>query len=184
MDDKNPAPPVAPGGWLALTFLLLIYVSSFMDRTILSALGEPIKRELGLSDTQLGLLGGLAFALTYSILGVPFARLAERRSRKMIIVVVVAIWSAMTALCGFAQGFAQLLAFRAFVGLGEAGFTAPAHALISDYFPPRSTRRRAIDFLSRHSPRSPSRRARRGMDYSFIWLAMGLCCGWFAGARV
>ena len=130
------ADTVRRGGWRALAVLVAIYMSSFIDRTILSTLGEPIRHELGLSDMQLGMLGGLAFAATYSILGVPIARLAERFSRKRIIIISVTFWSAATAACGWASNFIQLLLLRGGVGLGEAGFTAPAHALISDFFPP------------------------------------------------
>ncbi len=127
---------VRSGGWWALSLLVAIYVLSFVDRTILSSLGEAIRHELGLSDTQLGLLGGLAFALTYSVLGVPVAFLSERVSRKAVITIAVVIWSVMTMLCGLAGGFASLLLLRAGVGIGEAGFTPPAHALLSDFFPP------------------------------------------------
>ena len=128
---------VRPGGWWALTLLMLVYIQSFVDRTILSALGEPIRRDLSLGDAQLGLLGGLAFALTYSVLGVPAAFLSERVPRKALISVAVLVWSAMTMACGLATGFASLLILRAGVGIGEAGFTPPAHALVSDFFPPQ-----------------------------------------------
>ena len=128
---------VRPGGWWALTLLMLVYVQSFVDRTILSALGEPIRRDLGLGDAQLGLLGGLAFALTYSVLGIPAAFLSERVPRKALIGVAVLIWSAMTMACGLASGFVSLLVLRAGVGIGEAGFTPPAHALVSDFFSPQ-----------------------------------------------
>ena len=128
---------VRPGGWWALTLLMLVYIQSFVDRTILSALGEPIRRDLALGDAQLGLLGGLAFALTYSLLGVPAAFLSERISRKTLIAVAVLIWSAMTMACGLATGFLSLLVRRGGVGIGEAGFTPPAHALVSDFFAPK-----------------------------------------------
>lgn len=128
---------VRPGGWWALTLIVLVYIQSFVDRTILSALGEPIRRELGLSDMQMGLLGGLAFALTYSLLGVPAAFLSERMPRKTLIAIAILIWSAMTMACGLATGFVSLLVLRAGVGIGEAGFTPPAHALVSDFFPPQ-----------------------------------------------
>jgi MFS family permease len=122
-------------GWV-LGLLLAVYVSNFIDRTILSVLQQPIKEEFRLADWQLGLLGGLSFALLYSILGVPIARLAERRNRVSIITVALLVWSAMTALCGLASGYAQLLLCRVGVGVGEAGATPPAQSLISDYFPP------------------------------------------------
>ncbi|WP_293969906.1 MFS transporter [Sphingomonas sp.] len=121
-------------GW-ALTLLLLIYASNFVDRVILAALGPAIRADLKISATQLGLLGGIAFALFYTLLGIPISRLAERRSRVGIIALATALWSGMTALCGTATGFAQLLLFRVGVGIGEAGLTPPGYSLISDYFP-------------------------------------------------
>jgi predicted MFS family arabinose efflux permease len=117
--------------------LFLVYTSNFIDRTILSVLQQPIKEDLRLSDSQLGMLGGFAFAILYSTLGIPIARLAERHSRKGIITASLVIWSAMTALCGYAQGYGSLFAFRVGVGVGEAGATPPAHSLIADYFPPQ-----------------------------------------------
>ncbi len=121
----------------ALGLLLLVYTSNFVDRMILSVLAQPIKHELGLADWQIGALGGLSFALVYSVLGLPIARLAERTNRVWIIAVATAVWSGMSALCGLAGSFSQLVMFRVGVGIGEAGATPPAHSLISDYFPPR-----------------------------------------------
>ncbi|WP_313806269.1 MFS transporter [Sphingobium sp.] len=121
----------------AMGLLLLIYASNFVDRVILAALGPSIRADLKISGTQLGLLGGIAFALFYTLLGIPIARLAERRSRVAIIAAATAIWSAMTALCGTAANFGHLLLFRVGVGVGEAGLTPPAYSLISDYFPAR-----------------------------------------------
>lgn len=120
-----------------LFLMTLTYTSSFMDRTILSVLQTPIKEELQLSDTQLGLLGGFAFALFYSTLGIPVARLAERVDRRWLITVSLAIWSVATAASGLARGFASLFALRVAVGVGEAGASPPAHSLITDFFPPR-----------------------------------------------
>jgi predicted MFS family arabinose efflux permease len=120
----------------ALTLLFLVYTSNFIDRTILSVLQQPIKEDLKLTDSQLGLLGGFAFAILYSTLGIPIARLAETRSRKTIITAAVVVWSGMTALCGVAQSYGSLFAFRIGVGVGEAGASPPAHSLIADYFPP------------------------------------------------
>ncbi len=122
-------------GW-AMTLLLLVYTSNFVDRTVLSVLQQPIKEELHLSDGQLGVLGGFAFALFYSVLGVPIARLAERRSRKSIIAISVLVWSGMTALCGLSGGFWSLFLCRVGVGVGEAGASPPAHSMIADYYPP------------------------------------------------
>lgn len=121
---------------LVLAMLLLVYTFNFLDRQILGILAQPIKADLGLSDTQLGALGGIAFALLYSTLGVPLAIVADRTSRTWVVTISLAIWSGFTALCGFATGFWQLFAFRLGVGVGEAGGVAPSYAIISDYFPP------------------------------------------------
>lgn len=121
---------------LTLTLLTLTYFFSFMDRQILAILLEPIKRDLVLTDTQLGLLSGLVFALFYATLGVPIARLADRTNRRNIIAASLAIWSAMTALCGVAQNFTQLLLFRIGVGVGEAGSGPPSQSIIADLYPP------------------------------------------------
>ncbi len=127
----------------ALALLLAVATVAFIDRTILNTVGEAVKRDLGLSDLQLGILGGAAFALLHGVLGIPVARLAERKSRARIIAIAVGVWSAMTALCGFAGGFAGLLAARIGVGIGEAGAGAPSQSLLADYFPPH---RRATAF--------------------------------------
>src|SRR5207253_2132750 len=98
--------------------------------------GQPMKADLGLSDKQLGLLGGVAFALFYTALGLPIARLAERRSRVGILALSLAGWSAMTAACGVAGGFTQLMLARIGVGLGEAGFAPASQSLVADHYPP------------------------------------------------
>ncbi|HVK42519.1 MAG TPA: MFS transporter, partial [Phenylobacterium sp.] len=120
-----------------LWLLVLAYTFNFIDRTIISTIGQAIKVDLKLTDTQLGLLGGLAFALLYTTLGIPIARLAERRSRVNIITIAIIVWSGFTALCGLATNFFQLMLFRVGVGVGEAGLSPPAHSLISDYFEPK-----------------------------------------------
>ena len=120
----------------ALWMLLIIYTLNFVDRQIVAILAEPIKADLGLSDAQLGLLGGLAFAFFYTVLGIPIARYAERGNRVGIISTAVVVWSGFTALSGMAQNFTQLLLARIGVGVGEAGCTPPAHSLISDYVSP------------------------------------------------
>jgi MFS family permease len=117
--------------------LVLVYTLNFVDRTIVGIIGQPMKESLGITDNQLGLLGGLAFALLYTILGVPIARLAERISRVNIMAVCITIWSAFTALCGIAPNFAVMMAMRVGVGIGEAGCSPPAHSLISDYYEPK-----------------------------------------------
>lgn len=120
----------------ALVLLLLVYVFNFVDRQILSVLLESIKREFNFSDTQLGLLGGIAFALFYSIVGLPMAWIADRYNRRNIIALALGLWSIMTALCGQAVGFVSLFLARVGVGVGEAGGLPPSYSLISDYFPP------------------------------------------------
>lgn len=120
--------------WQMLLLLMIVYLLSFLDRQIISILAEDIKRDLDLSDTQLGLLTGLAFAVFYATLGIPVARLAERHDRISILSICVAVWSAMTAAGAAATNFFLLALTRAGVGIGEAGSVAPAHSLISDAF--------------------------------------------------
>ena len=117
--------------------LLIVYLFNFLDRQIVNILAEPIRRDLDLSDTQIGLMTGLAFALFYTVLGLPIARYSDRPTtdRGRLIAVALAVWSAMTALCGFAQNFVQLLLARVGVGVGEAGCTPAAHSLIADRVP-------------------------------------------------
>ncbi|HYU34500.1 MAG TPA: MFS transporter [Thermoanaerobaculia bacterium] len=130
-----------------LVLLFLVYTFNFVDRQIAGILAGPIKAELGLSDTQLGLLGGIAFALLFAGLGLPIAWLADRFNRVWIVTLALALWSAFTALCGFARGFGQLFLCRIGVGVGEAGGVAPSYSLISDYFPP-AVRARAYAVFS------------------------------------
>lgn len=119
----------------ALALLTLIYVFNFVDRQLIGILAQPIKQELGLSDATLGLLSGLAFAIFYTTLGVPVARIAERRSRIGVIAVAIAVWSAMTALGGLARTLPLLVLARLGVGLGEAGYAPTAQSLIADLYP-------------------------------------------------
>ena len=119
-----------------LSMLVVVYIFNFLDRQIVTILAEPIKQDLGLNDTQIGLMTGLAFAVFYTVLGIPLARLADRANRVSIITAALVIWSGMTAVCGAAQNFAQMLAARIGVGIGEAGCSPPAHSLIADYYPP------------------------------------------------
>ena len=123
---------------VTLWILLVVYIFNFIDRQIVNILAEPIRLELGLSDTEIGLMTGLAFALFYTVLGLPIARFSDRPStnRPWLIGGALAIWSTMTALCGMAQNFAQLLLARIGVGVGEAGCTPPAHSLIADLVEP------------------------------------------------
>jgi MFS family permease len=124
-----------------LVMLTLVYVFNFIDRQLLVILQESIKKELDLSDTQLGLLSGFTFALFYVTMGIPIARIADRGNRRNIVAISLGLWSLMTAFSGLARNYVQLLLARIGVGVGEAGGSPPAHAMISDYFPPekRST---------------------------------------------
>lgn len=122
--------------WFVLVMLTIMYTFNFIDRQILVILQEPIKAELGLSDTELGLLTGLAFAALYVTLGIPIARYADLNNRKNVVAVSLAVWSAMTIVSGRAMNFMQLFLARIGVGIGEAGGSPPAHSIISDYFPP------------------------------------------------
>lgn len=130
-----------------LLVLFLVYTFNFIDRQIVGILAGSIKADLGLTDTQLGLMGGIAFALLFASLGIPIALLADRFNRVWIVTCSLALWSAFTALCGVAQGFWQLFLFRIGVGVGEAGGVAPSYSLISDYFPP-AERARAFAVFS------------------------------------
>ncbi len=125
----------APGARRLLGLLFGLYVINYVDRQILSVLLEPIKQDLQVSDTAMGLLTGLAFALFYTTAGIPIARWADRGSRRNVIIVGVVIWSAMTALSGLARNFVQLALARVGVGVGEATLSPAAHSLISDVFP-------------------------------------------------
>jgi MFS family permease len=120
--------------WYVVWLLFLVYVLNFVDRQILIILMEPIRLEFGFSDKQLGLLGGLAFAVLYSTLGIPIARLADRSNRVNIISISIFIWSIATVLTGMARSFTQLLLARVAVGVGEAGCSPPAYSLLADYF--------------------------------------------------
>lgn len=117
-------------------FLAIVYTFNFMDRQIMSVLQEPIRREMGLSDTQLGMLTGLTFAIFYTTCGLPVAWLSDRYRRVSIMAAACGIWSLFTAGCGLATNFTQLALSRVMVGAGEAGGSPPSYSLISDYFPP------------------------------------------------
>ena len=152
----------------ALGLLLLVYTFNFIDRIILGILVPPIKAELHLSDTELGLLGGTAFAIFYTALGVPIGWLADRFNRVWIMTIALALWSAFSAASGLAHSFVQLFMARLGVGIGEAGGVAPAYSLISDLFP-------------------SARRARALAIYSFgipIGSAAGLLFGGLVASRV
>jgi len=141
--------PAQRGLKVTLWILLVVYIFNFIDRQIVNILAEPIARDLELSDTQIGLMTGLAFALFYTLLGLPIARYADRPSthRPKLIAIALATWSGMTALCGLAQNFVQLLVARIGVGVGEAGCTPAAHSLISDMVP-KERRASALAFYA------------------------------------
>ena len=136
-DDRAPRPlPQEPEfspayTRYALVLLVVVYILNFIDRQVLTILLEPIKEDLDLSDTQLGFLTGIAFALLYSTLGIPLARWADRRTRRNLIAVSIFVWSVMTALQGLAKGFGTLALTRVGVGIGEAGCSPPAHSILS-----------------------------------------------------
>ena len=122
--------------WYVVSVLTVAYIFSFIDRQILNLLVEPIQQDLNLSDTQISLLQGMAFALFYTLMGIPIARLADVANRRTIIATGVFLWSLMTALCGLTKTFWQLFAARIGVGVGEAALSPPSYSLFSDYFPP------------------------------------------------
>ena len=138
MTSTTPSP--LPGqklgyAWYVVALLLLAYTLSFIDRMILSLLVGPIRHDLGISDTQMSLLMGLAFAIFYSVLGLPIGLAADRMNRRNLIVAGVAIWSLMTALCGLARSYIVLFLFRIGVGVGEAALSPASYSLLGDYFP-------------------------------------------------
>lgn len=164
---------------IVLAMLLLVYIFNFVDRQILAILAAPIQADLGLDDAQMGLLGGLAFALLYSTLAVPLAWLADRTSRSWVIATSLLLWSGFTALCGLAHGFWHIFLARLGVGIGEAGGVAPSYALIGDYFP--SERRAfALSIYSLGIPLGSAAGALAGgyiaatVDWRLAFFAVGL----------
>lgn len=134
-DDVGAMKAMRPYTMLVLGMLTLGYALNFLDRQIINILAESIKRDLAISDAQLGLLTGTAFGLFYSILGIPIARLADRTKRVNVLSAAILTWSAFTGLCGFTTNFIQLLLARLGVGIGEAGGTPASQSLLSDYIP-------------------------------------------------
>ena len=153
---------------LLLVLLLVAYIFNYLDRQILGILAGNIIAELHLTDRQFGLLSGPPFAIFYSLLGIPFAYLADRTNRSRVIAGAVALWSAFTGLCGTAMSFWHLFVFRMGVGVGEAGGVAPSYALIADYFP-RERRARALAIFSLGVP---------------IGLALGTLIGAYIAAAI
>jgi MFS family permease len=141
MQTQNPGQPAAqpwpPAGiaWYAVVILVIAFIFSFIDRIIIAMLVEPLKQDLGLTDTQLGLLQGLAFAVFYATVGLPIGRWADRYSRRAIIGWGIFLWSIMTAACGLARSFWELFLARVGVGVGEAALSPAAYSMIADYFP-------------------------------------------------
>ncbi|HET6971094.1 MAG TPA: MFS transporter [Phenylobacterium sp.] len=134
-----------------LFVMFLVSTFNFADRAVFAAVAQMVKRDLVLSDAQLGVLQGIAFAAIYSLLGIPIGWLSERRRRLPIVTVCLAIWSVMTALCGGAVNFVQLLGARVGVGIGEAGFMSPVSSLVSDLFP-RERRASAMSLVMLGTP--------------------------------
>lgn len=170
MADRDLAPSdVTPRyRYYVLAILIVVYTFNFIDRQILGILKDSIQKELALSDTEVGLMGGIAFAVLYSTLGIPIAWLADRKSRTWIMTSALTVWSAFTAACGLVSSFWGLFLMRMGVGVGEAGGVAPAYSLISDYFP-------------------PAQRARALAVYSFgipIGMATGILAGGLIAAEV
>ena len=140
-DNDNAAWPAPAYSWYVVSVLFVAYVFAFVDRQILSLMVEPIKDDLGLSDTEISLLHGLAFAFLYTIVGIPIGRLVDAGDRRRIVGVGIAFWSLMTAACGLARNFWTLFLCRVGVGVGEAALSPAAYSLISDYFPPNQRAR-------------------------------------------
>lgn len=153
---SSPAPftakrPAARNAWTALAVLLVVYLVNFMDRQVFAVLQEEFRTDLNLSDSQLALLGGTAFALFYATLGIPIAILADRTNRVRLIAAACVVWSIFTALSGMASNFVQMLLARIGVASGEAGGVSPSYSVLSDYFPP-SKRAFAIGLFSVGAP--------------------------------
>ncbi|HEU4429504.1 MAG TPA: MFS transporter, partial [Myxococcota bacterium] len=142
MNDATPAPTRAYSLWV-LALLSLAYVLNFVDRQVLAIVAVDVKRELALSDLQLGLLLGPAFVVCFTLSGFVLSHLADTRSRKWVLTGGLAVWSALTAGCGAATSFLQLALLRFGVGVGEAAGAPPSQSMLSDYFPP-AQRARAL----------------------------------------
>ncbi|MBL8645523.1 MAG: MFS transporter, partial [Rhodospirillaceae bacterium] len=151
----EPPYPSAGYAWYVVVILMLAYVFAYLDRFILTLMVEPIKRDLGITDTQMSLVLGLAFAIFYTVLGIPIGRLADHKNRRTIVAVGIAVWSVMTAACGLAKNFFTLFLARVGVGVGEATLQPCATSILSDYFP----------------------RGKRGLAYSVYAWGLGLGAG-------
>src|SRR6266404_7875955 len=160
MTDEQSAAAAPRDRWYVLAILTVVYALNIADRFSVSTLIEPIRQELRLSDSGIAFLTGVALALFYVTVGIPIAALADRKSRRNILAISLAIWSGMTALCGLAQNYWQLLLARFGVGTGEAGGTPPSTSMLADKFPP----------------------ARRPMAHTIF--ALGTCLGAALGSLV
>lgn len=136
LDEASLGYPSAGRAWFAVAMLTGVYIFSYVDRTVLTLLVGPIRRDLQISDTEVSLLHGFAFAIFYTFLGLPFGRLTDRYHRIGIVSIGIFVWSVMTAVCGFARTFGQLFLARIGVGVGEAALSPAAYSIITDYFPP------------------------------------------------
>jgi MFS family permease len=138
--QANAEPATRQGGpyaWYVVAVLILAYTFSFIDRQALTLMVGPIRETLQISDTELSLLHGFAFALFYTVMGIPLGRMVDQRRRTTIIAAGIVIWSVMTAFCGLARNFVQMFLARIGVGIGEAALSPGAYSLIGDYFPPQ-----------------------------------------------
>src|SRR5207302_5159108 len=160
MTDKQSEAAAPRDRWYVLAILTVGYELNIEDRVSISTLIEPIRQELHLSDSGVAFLTGVALALFYVTIGIPIAALADRADRRKILAIALAIWSGMTALCGLAQNYWQLLLTRFGVGIGEAGGTPPTTSILADKFPP----------------------ARRPMALTIF--ALGACLGAWLGSSV
>ena len=151
MQNKAVAPAAAlasgAGAWVVLGILCFVYVLNFLDRQLLSILAKPIQDTLHISDSQLGLIGGLYFAIFYCFISIPVGWLADKTNRVNVLSIACALWSAATMACGIAATYPQLVVARMAVGVGEAGGVPPSYAIISDYYPPKA-RGRALAIYS------------------------------------
>ena len=154
---STPASAAAPHAkpdaraWSALIILCFVYVLNFLDRQLLSILAKPIQDDLGVTDGQLGLIGGFYFALFYCVLAIPVGWLADRTNRVRVLSLACALWSAATVACGLSTTYVQLAIARMTVGIGEAGGVPPSYAIVSDYFPP-GTRGTALSIYNLGPP--------------------------------
>ena len=134
-DSNTPSWPKPAVAWFGVGVLVVAFIFSIADRIIISLLVDPIKKDLNLTDTDMGLMMGLAFAIFYALMGLPIGRMADKYSRRTIIGVGIFLWSIMTALCGLARSFTELFLARVGVGVGEATLSPAAYSMIADYFP-------------------------------------------------